>query len=188
MLCLRGCWASRPCPRTYPRRGRDETRAPSLRRVYPSRPRRYYEPLGLPPGTAPLRLRLIGAAFARRGRRGGSLLFRARLSLRAVLHTPGASCAPPTLARAVCCLRRDMTGSAAPPFGSYVTGLQGSRDVRPATSPPSRVPYGTRRAFDAPLVRWSLPPRLEPATRRLGWLVAAGLPPASPAQHRGPSA
>lgn len=151
MLCRWGCWASRPCPHTFPRRGRDETRAPSLRRVCPARPHRYNEPLGLPPGTAPFHHRLIEAAFARRGRRGGSLLFRARLSLRAVLLTPGVSCAPPVLARAVCCLRRDMTGSAAPPFGSYLTRLQGSLDVRPATSPPSRTPYSARRASDAPL-------------------------------------
>lgn len=158
MLCLPGCWASRPCPRTYPRRGRDETRAPSLRRVCRSRPPRYYEPLGLPPGAAPLHLRLIGTAFARRGRRGGSLLFRARLSPRAVLSTPGASCAPPLLARAVCCLRRDMTGSAAPPFGFSLTRLQGSLDVRPAALLPSRTPYSARRAFDAPLgPRESLP-------------------------------
>jgi len=139
-------------------RRRDETRAPSLRPACPTGLQRYYEPLGLPPGTAPFRLRLIGAAFARRGRRGGSLLFRPRLSLRAVFPTPGVSCAPPVLARAVCCLRRDMTGSATPPFGADVTGLQSSLDVRPASLLPSRRPYGLRRALDAPLSPWESPP------------------------------
>jgi len=59
------------------------------------------------------------------GRRVGSLLFRVRLSLRALLHTPGASCTLPVmtvttfsphavttihavLSGTVCCLRRGM--------------------------------------------------------------------------------
>src|SRR2546422_7114816 len=57
------------------------------------------------------------------GRRDGSLLFRVELSPRVLLPTPGESCSPPaeddstpSLAGAVCCLRRDMIGSASPPF------------------------------------------------------------------------
>lgn len=50
------------------------------------------------------------------GRRGGPPQFRIRLSLRAVFHTPEAS-SPLRYAGPVCCLRRDVTGSAAPPFG-----------------------------------------------------------------------
>ena len=40
---------------------------------------RYYEPLGLPPGTIRFRRRLIRTAFARLGRRDGPLLFRIEL-------------------------------------------------------------------------------------------------------------
>jgi hypothetical protein len=134
-----------------PFRKRDQSRAPSLRRRSGHRHPQYYEPLGLPLDTTPLHLRLIGAAFARRGRRGGSLLFRTRLSLRAVFPTPGVPCAPPVLPRAVCCLRRDMTGSATPPFGSYLTRLQSSRSrIRPAALLPSaeaiQLPEGFRRS------------------------------------------
>lgn len=50
--------------------GRDQSRAPSLRRSCGLRHRRYYEPLGLPPATPPFRHRLIGDAFARRGPAG----------------------------------------------------------------------------------------------------------------------
>ena len=134
-----------------PVRKHDQSRVPSLYRRSGHRLLRYYEPLGLPLGTAPFHTRLIGAAFARRGRRGGPLLFRTRLSLRAVFPTPGGSCAPPALARTVCCLRRDMTGSAPPPFGAYLTRLQSSRSrIRPAVSLPSaetlRPPEGSRRS------------------------------------------
>src|SRR5262249_27475156 len=47
-------------------RRHDQSRVPSLLRPF-DRPPRYYEPLGLPPDTPPFRLRLIGAANARRG-------------------------------------------------------------------------------------------------------------------------
>ena len=76
---------------------------------------RYYEPLGLPPGTIPFRRRLIGIAFARRGRRDGSLLFRIELCPRALLRTPRGVLHPPNQG-AVCCLRRGMSGSATSPF------------------------------------------------------------------------
>ncbi len=103
------------------------------------------------------------------GGRVGSLLFRAGLSPRALLHTPGTSCTPPDLAGAVCCLRRDMSGSANPSLsGVYLTGLQGSLNVGPAALLPSQEPYRSLRALDAPLGRGDLAPRLEPATRRSG--------------------
>jgi hypothetical protein len=140
---------------------------------------RYYEPLGLPPGSLTLRTRLIARVFARRGRPG-------RAS--PVPHQPFATCRPPypggVLRRlsgpadAVCCLRPDMTGSASTPFGSNLTGLQRFIAVRPAASLPSRQPYGHRRASDAPLRRRDLSPRPEPATRRTGLLTVTGLTPA----------
>ena len=52
---------------------------------------------------------------ALRGRRDGSLLFRIELSPHALLSTPRPSCAAP-ISRAVCCLRRDMSGSAGTTF------------------------------------------------------------------------
>jgi hypothetical protein len=116
---------------------------------------RYYGPLGLPPSTVPFHLRLIGTAFARRGCRDGSLLFRIRLCLRALLHTPEASCILPELTDAVCCLRRDMSGSANLSLsGAYVSGLQGSLHVGPANSLPSqpvlRPTEGFRRTTQMP--------------------------------------
>src|SRR3989338_8739889 len=48
-------------------RRRDQRWVPSLRRGYGPRPHRYYGPSGLPPGTGPFRLRLIGSASAQRG-------------------------------------------------------------------------------------------------------------------------
>ncbi len=147
---------------------------------------RYYGPLGLPLGTIPFHLRLIGTAFA--GRRPPS-----RVS--PVPHHSFAACRLPYPGRvlrgsgpthAVCCLRPDMTGSASSPFGSSVTGLQRFTRVRPAASLPSSKPYSSLRAFDAPLRRRNLSRRREPATRRTGMLTVAGLPPAGLMQHYDP--
>ncbi len=103
------------------------------------------------------------------GGRGGPLLFPVEPSPRALLHTPGTSCTHPALAGAVCCLRRDMSGSANPSLsGVYLTGLQGSLDVGPTALLPSHSPYGELRALDAPLGHGDLSPGLEPATRRSG--------------------
>jgi hypothetical protein len=120
------------------------------------------------------------------GRRGGSLQFRVGLSLRALSLTPGASWIPPasssplTSAQAcpvvgapfsdpVCCLRRDMIGSAAPPFGFYLTRLQSSRfRIGPAALLPSHASYDALRALDTPLKRRDLSPRPGSATRRTG--------------------
>src|SRR6185436_13854491 len=115
-------------------------------------------------------LGLSGAALPDVGGRVGSLLFRARLSSRALLRTPGASCATPDLAHAVCCLRRDMTGSATPPFRVSISRgckVHASR-VGPAMLLPSQDPYGSLRALDAPLGRRDLSRRLVPATRLSG--------------------
>jgi hypothetical protein len=95
-LCRSGSWPShvwpRPCPHAYPRPTAQPKQGPFPPAVC-RRLHRYYEPLGLPPGTTPFRHRLIGAASSDVDRRGGSLLFRSELSLRAVLHTPGVSSA-----------------------------------------------------------------------------------------------
>ena len=121
------------------------------------------------PARTPLRRRLIGVASSDVDRRVGPLLFRVRLSPRALLHTPGTSCTHPALAGAVCCLRREMSGSASPSLsGVHLTGLQGSLDVGPAALLPSHEPYGSLRALDAPLGHGDLAPRLEPATQRTG--------------------
>ena len=65
----RGGWdrSCRPCPRAYLLRRHDHRRGPSLRpRCSSRRPRRYYDPLGLPLRSARFRLRLIRAALPRR--------------------------------------------------------------------------------------------------------------------------
>ena len=80
----------KPCPHAYPHTHSQPKQGPFPPAVY-RRLHRYYEPLGLPPGTTPFHHRLIGAAASDVDRRGGSLLFRSELSLRAVLHTPGVS-------------------------------------------------------------------------------------------------
>jgi hypothetical protein len=148
---------------------------------------RYYEPLGLPPGTAPFHHRLIGAAFARRGPPG-----RASSVPRPTVSTcpppyPGDVQRPLRFSSAVCCLRRDMSGSAIPPFGAYLTRLQGSLHAGPAKLLPSHVPpMRDARAFDTPLSRRDLAPRPGSATRRTGayrggtstrWLDGAPIPP-----------
>ncbi len=121
------------------------------------------------PARAPFRLRLIGVASSDVDRRVGPLLFRVRLSPHALLHTPGTSYTPPALAGAVCCLRREMSGSTNPSLSGFnVTGLQGSLNVGPAALLPSQEPYGSLRALDTPLGRRDFAPRLEPATRRSG--------------------
>jgi hypothetical protein len=103
------------------------------------------------------------------GRWVGPLLFRVELSSHALLSTPGKSCAAPC-SGAVCCLRRDMIGSAFPPFGSLLS--RGCK-VHPfglglrLCSPGSRHTPRTR-ALDAPLGTGDLSPGLEPATRRFG--------------------
>jgi len=103
------------------------------------------------------------------GRRVGPLLFRVELSSHALLSTPGKSCAAP-LSDAVCCLRRDMIGSAFPPFGSLISrgckvhpfGL-GLRLCSPRPRHTPRRGLLTLRCGHRDLSR-----RLEPATRRFG--------------------
>ena len=114
-------------------------------------------------------------------RRVGSLLFRVELSPRALLRTPGESCTHPDRSAskaalsegAVSCLRRDMTGSASPPFrlflsrGCKVHALS-LRRIGPAALLPSQESYDSLRAFDAPLRREALTPHPGPATRLSG--------------------
>ena len=130
---------------------------------------RYYGPLGLPPGTAPLHLRLIGTAFARRRPPG-------RVS--PVPHRTVSACPPPYPAGVL--HRSGPHGCSLLPSpcnerlghpslsGSYVTRLQGSLDVGPANLLPSQRPYGLLKAFDIPLGRQVLTRRLGSATRRSG--------------------
>jgi len=117
------------------------------------------------------------------GGRGGSLLFRAELSPRARLRTPEPSCTafvrsastllPHAATRisaecsdAVCCLRRDMTGSASSPFRALISrGCKASRfRIGPAASLPTTKDRSLVRALDAPLRRRHLCRRPEPAT------------------------
>ena len=130
---------------------------------------RYYEPLGLPPGTTPFRLRLIGAAFARRGPPGrASPVPRQTFSTCPPLY-PGGVHRPLRYKDDVCCLRRDMIGSATPPFGAYLTRLQGSLHAGPADLLPSHgLHTKTAKACDTPLSRRDLAPRPGSAARRTG--------------------
>ncbi len=169
MLCLRGCWTSPSCPHTYLHAQARPKQGPFPRPELSPGVNSSMSPSDSLPTRAPLRIPLIGVVSSDVDRRVGPLLFRVRLSPHALLHTPGTSCTPPDLAGAVCCLRRDMSGSANPSLsGIYLTGLQGSLDVGPAALLPSQEPYGSLRALDAPLGPGDLAPRLEPATRRSG--------------------
>lgn len=105
-------------------RRRDQSRAPFLGWRSGHHLLRYYEPLGLPSGTVPLRSRLIGPAFARRGPPVRVSPVPHQTLAACPLPYPGSVLRASSLARAVCCLRRDMIGSATPPFGSYLTRLQ----------------------------------------------------------------
>ena len=150
---------------------RDQSRAPFLGRGSGPRRPRYYEPLGLPPGTSPFRLRLIGAAFARRGPPGRvspvpcwTVVACPSLYPGGVLHpVSGVGCSllpspwherlgHPSLS------------------GAYVTGLAGftlshwAHDLAPLHT----RAYTLARALDAPLRRGNLFPRPGPATRRSG--------------------
>src|SRR4051812_6363043 len=80
-----GNWVLRPCPTLTSLQQHDQSRVPSLFRPFDRR-QRYYEPLGLPPSTIPLRHRLIGTAFVRRGPPG-------RIS--PVPHQAVLTCPPP---------------------------------------------------------------------------------------------
>ena len=109
------------------------------------------------------------------GCRVGSLLFRVELLLRASLNTPEVSCTrmqshAPVSTGTVCCLRRDMSGSATSPFRAFIS--RGCKvhafALRPGPLLPSQGPYGPLRALDAPLRRWALAPHPGPATRLSG--------------------
>jgi hypothetical protein len=102
-------------------------------------------------------------------RRGGSPQFRIRLSLRAVSHTPEASCASPVCKRSLLpSPRNDRLGR----FPFRVPISRGCKVHALAFGPqlrsPRASPYSLGRAFDAPLRRRHLWRRPEPATRRSG--------------------
>ena len=146
------------------------TKAGSLPSTGFHRRLRYYEPLGLPPGTVPFRHRLIGTATAQRGPPG-------RVS--PVPHQAVLACSPPypvgvlhpSGSRRCSLLPSSWHERLGHPSlsGSYVTRLQGSpfdwaRQLAslPATLQP---PEGFRRS--AWTIRLSTDPP-EPATRRTG--------------------
>jgi len=113
----------------------------------------------------PLRIPLIGTAFTRREPPGRASPVPCQTFGACSPPYPGGVLHPSGSSDAVCCLRRDMTGSADPSLsGAYVSGLQGSLHAGPAPLLPTREPYSPRRAFDAPLGRRDLARRLEPAT------------------------
>jgi len=151
------------------------------------RRRQYYEPLGLPPSTIPLRHRLIETAFIRRGPPG-------RVS--PVPYQAVLTCSPPypvgvlhpfRFQDAVCCLRREMTDSAYPsPFGflcheaARFTFRLGPLTCFPAGGLTATSGLSTSRLN----VKLSLPVR--DLLRGAPALTAAGLPPASLIQHDSP--
>lgn len=167
-----------------PSRGRDESGTPSLQRLLAAFPGTTSPSASLS-ARPHFTFRLIGTVPAQRG-----------LPSRAspVPHQTFAACRLPYpesvlrasgLTRAVSCLHPDMTGSATPPFGSYLTRLQSSRlriaahNFAPLLKT-LRPPKGFRRSAQTPRIS---PQRPEPATRRTGSLTAAGLSPAGLIQH-----
>ena len=168
-LCPPGCWAFRPCPRPYPltqARPKQGPLAPAAFAAFittmgPSdslSTRRDFT-FGLYPPPSPVV-----------GRRVGSPQFRIRLSLRARFRTPGVSCAPPGLPRRSLLPSpwHDRLGHS--PFRVPIS--RGCKVHASALGPqvrsPRVEPYGSSRAFDAPLRRRHLCRRPEPATRRSG--------------------
>jgi len=153
--------------------GRNQSRVPSLRPAFTGH-QRYYEPLAeflatWPTGTPPLRDPLIGSAFARRGQPARVSPVPCRAVPACSPPYPGGVPRPSGASDAVCCLHREMTGSADLSLsGAYVSGLQGSLDAGPAGLLPARWPYSQRRAFDAPLHRRDFARQWEPATGRSG--------------------
>jgi len=134
------------------------------------------------PARRPFALGLWARASPDVGRWVGPLLFRVEPSSHALLPTPGKSCAAPN-SDTVCCLRRDMIGSAFPPFGSLISrgckvhpfGL-GLRlcSPRPRHTPRRRL-LTLRLAAEISRDDWSL-------LRGASALTAAGLAPAGSTQ------
>jgi hypothetical protein len=104
------------------------------------------------------------------GRRVGSPQFRIRLSLRALFHTPGASCAPPELPKRSLLPSPRHDGLGRSPFRVPIS--RGCKVHASALGPQGRSPpgepLGLRRALDAPLRCHPLGRHPEPATRRSG--------------------
>ena len=149
----------------------DTTKAGSLPSTsLVGRRQQYYEPLGLPPSTFPLRHRLIGTAFARRGPPG-------RVS--PVPYQAVLACSPPypvgvlhpfRFQDAVCCLRRGMSGSAYPsPFGflCHEAARFTFRLGPPTCFPPSDL-TATSGLWTSRLDNPALADHPGPATRRSG--------------------
>jgi len=149
------------------------------------RRQRYYEPLGLPPGTVPFRRRLIGTAFARRGppRRVSPVPYQAVLTCPppypvGVLHPfrfSGCSLLPSPW--------HERLGLPIPFRVLMSRGCKVHLSIGPANLLPSRGPCGHLRAFDAPLGRSASRPIPRSLLHGAPALTTAGLSPASLIQH-----
>ena len=151
------------------------------------RRQRYYEPLGLPPGTIPFRRRLVGTAFVQRGPPG-------RVS--PVPYQAVWTCPPPypvgvlhpfRVQDAVCCLRRGMSDSAYPsPFGflSHEAARFTFRLGPPTGFPPRSLTASSGLSTSRLDEKLSLPTR--DLLRGAPALTATGLSPASLIQHDSP--
>ena len=147
------------------------------------RRQRYYEPLGLPPGTIPLRRRLIGTACVRRGPPGrvSPVPYQA-VSTCPPLYPVGVL-HPFRLQDAVCCLRRGMSGSATSPFRGLMS--RGCK-VHFMLGPPTCIPPDNLSTIEGPLTHHS-DAKVSLTIRCLlhgaSALTVTGLPPASSIQH-----
>jgi hypothetical protein len=134
------------------------------------------------PARSAFAIGLYGPPSLNVSNRDGSLLFRIELSPHAVLSTPRASCVDP-MSDAVCCLRRDMSGSASPTFrvlisrGCKVRLMLGLRTCSP---PPSLM---TRRGLLTPHSDEGISSRARGLLRGASALTATGLAPVSSIQQ-----
>ena len=125
----RGCWVLRPCPDAYLQSRPQPKQGPFPRPPFGGGVTgRLRLPFGTTgpsdsrPARSPFAVGLWGSPSFDVNRRDGSLLFRIDLSPHALLPTPRASRTAPVLfSGAVCCLRRDMSGSACPTFRVFIS-------------------------------------------------------------------
>ena len=121
------------------------------------------------------------------GNRDGSLLFRIELCPHALLPTPRASCtAPVSSTGAVCCLRRDMSGSASPAFRMFISRgckVRMTLGLRTCSPPTHRT---TRRGLLTPHSNGEVSLDVRGLLRGAPALTATGLSPVSSIQHEPP--
>lgn len=169
VLCPPGRWDFRPCPRTYPL-----TRArPKQGPLAPAAFTTLIATMSPSDSLSTRRdftFRLYPPPSPNVGRRGGSPQFRTRLSLRALFHTPGVSCAPPELPKRslLPSPRHDWLGHSTFRFPISRGCKVHASALGPQGRSPHAKPLGLRRALDAPLRCRPLGRHPEPATRRSG--------------------